>query len=132
MTALMIAAMRNNLEAAQLLVEYEKGLTTADGSTALCLALLKGNMPVAKFLTPYEGLDFSHVSSKGRRFTELMQAADEDNIVAVWCLIPHQGGLRDEEGFTALMYAVQAGHYEVARILYELEDVCETSMGKRL
>ncbi|ESU35977.1 Ankyrin repeat protein [Giardia duodenalis] len=120
-TALMIAAMRNNLEAAQLLVEYEKGLTTADGSTALCLALLKGNMPAAKFLTPYEGLDFSHVSSKGRRFTELMQAADEDNIVAVWCLIPHQGGLRDEEGFTALMYAVQAGHYEVARILYELE-----------
>lgn len=129
-TALMIAAMRNNLEAAQLLVQYEKGLTTADGSTALCLALLKGNMPVAKFLTAYEGLDFSYVSSKGRRFTELMQAADEDNIVAVWCLIPHQGGLRDEEGFTALMYSVQAGHYEVARILYELEGRVRNTNGE--
>ncbi|EFO64531.1 Protein 21.1 [Giardia lamblia P15] len=129
-TALMIAAMRNNLEAAQLLVEYEKGLTTADGSTALCLALLKGNMPVAKFLTPYEGLDFSYVSPKGRRFTELMQAADEDNIVAVWCLIPYQGGLRDEEGFTALMYAVQAGHYEVVRILYELEGRVRNANGE--
>lgn len=129
-TALMIAAMRNNLEAAQLLVEYEKGLTTADGSTALCLALFKGNMHVAKFLTKYEGLDFSHVSTKGRRFTELMQAADEDNIVAVWCLIPHQGGLRDEEGFTALMYAVQAGNYEVARILYELEGRVRNTNGE--
>lgn len=129
-TALMIAAMRNNLEAVQLLVDYEKGLTTADGSTALCLALLKGNMPVAKFLTAYEGLDFSYVSSKGRRFTELMQAADEDNVVSVWCLIPHQGGLRDEEGFTALMYAVQAGHYEVARILYDLEGRVKNTNGE--
>lgn len=53
--------------------------------------------------------------------TELMIAAESNDIVSVWHRMNTQAGMRDHNGTTALMYAVQAGNSAVARVLAEKE-----------
>ncbi|TNJ26905.1 Ankyrin repeat protein 1 [Giardia muris] len=53
--------------------------------------------------------------------TELMLAAERNDIVSVWHRMNLQAGMRDATGTTALMYAVQAGNSAVARVLAERE-----------
>lgn len=129
-TALMIAAMRNNCDAIRLLVEAEAGIKSTQGFLAIRFALMKGYFEAAEILTPYEGRRHVEISRKGNRHTELMRAVEEDDIVDIWSLARIQGGLQDEDGRTALMRAAQTGNYEACRILYELESGIKTPSGE--
>ncbi|TNJ30443.1 Ankyrin repeat protein 1 [Giardia muris] len=129
-TALMIAAMRNNCDAIRLLVEAEAGIKSTQGFLAIRFALMRGYFEAAEILTPYEARKHVEISRKGNRHTELMRAVEEDNIVDIWSLARIQGGLQDEDGRTALMRAAQTGNYEACRILYELESGIKTPSGE--
>lgn len=59
--------------------------------------------------------------SQSSQKTELMIAAESNDIVSVWHRMNTQAGIRDHSGTTALMYAVQAGNSAVARVLAEKE-----------
>ena len=88
-----------------------------DNATALSLALKVQNWDLAELLRTAEGLDIRKLSYTGGRTTELMQAAQKNDVVAVWSFLPIQSGLQDAQGRTALAYAVDAGAVEAARLL---------------
>ncbi|TNJ26838.1 Kinase, NEK [Giardia muris] len=115
-TALMYAAACNSLATIRLLLDDEAGLTRNDGATALSMSLRAGSYEAAEVLTPYEATapDTTHVS--GRK-TDLMRAAEADDIITVWCLVGKQAKETDMTGRTALMHASAAGHLDSVRIL---------------
>lgn len=55
------------------------------------------------------------------RFTELMSAVRRNDLIAVRALVPHQAGLADESGVTALMMAAESGFYDCATLLLQWE-----------
>lgn len=115
-TALMYAAACNSLATIRLLLDEEAGLTRNDGETALSISLRAGSYEAAEVLTPYEATvpDTNHVS--GRK-TDLMRAAETDDVITVWCLVGKQAKETDMTGRTALMYASTAGNLDSVRIL---------------
>lgn len=120
-TALMLAAQYDFVEAIPLLVSTEATMRRRDNATALSIALKMHNLDLAELLRASEGFDVRRLSCVGGRTTELMQAAQKNDIVAVWSFLPIQGGLQDEQGYTALAYAVDAGAVEVAHLLAPIE-----------
>lgn len=116
-TSLMLAAQYGFLEAVPLLVSTEATMRRYDNATALSLALKVQNWDLAELLRTAEGLDTRRLSYTGGRTTELMQAAQKNDVVAVWSFLPIQSGLQDAQGRTALAYAVDAGAVEAARLL---------------
>lgn len=116
-TSLMLAAQYGFLEAVPLLVSTEATMRRYDNATALSLALKVQNWDLAELLRTAEGLDTRKLSYTGGRTTELMQAAQKNDVVAVWSFLPIQSGLQDAQGRTALAYAVDAGAVEAARLL---------------
>lgn len=127
-TALMLAALMNRSKLIPALVEKEAMMKRHDGETALTLALREEHYQAAKILREYEGTPLSvpleytnKVENKIERFTELIQAAEEDDIVAVWSYLEIQHGLRDEDGRTALMHAAECDSVESLTILIPYE-----------
>lgn len=129
-TAMMLAASENRTDAIKLLLPKEARMRRQDGATALSLALAQNNIEAAQLLVELEGIDTSTINRSGTRKTELMTAAEENDLVSVYCLIPLQGGLRDADGRTALMYAADAGRFEAARLLREKEAKIQSRHGE--
>lgn len=129
-TALMLAVEYNNIHAIKLLSRIEARMTREPGETALAIALAKGNLAAAKILTDTEGLNITGISRAGGTTTELMEAAADNNLVAVWCYLPVQGGLHDPDGCTALMYAARKGCVEAARLLCDKEARAQSKRGE--
>lgn len=53
--------------------------------------------------------------------TNLMAAAEKNDLVTVWILIPNEGCIQDSKGRTALMYAAYAGNLRVTELLLQFE-----------
>lgn len=127
-TALMLAALMNRSKLIPALMEKEAMIKRHDGETALSLALKEEHYQAAKVLREYEGvplsIPFEHTNkteNKIDRFTELIQAAEEDDVITVWSYVEVQHGLRDEDGRTALMHAAECDSVEslIILMLYE-------------
>lgn len=129
-TALMLAVEYNNIHAIKLLSRIEARMIRESGETALAIALAKGNLAAAKILTDTEGLNITGINRTDGITTELMRAAADNNLIAVWCYLPVQGGLHDQEGCTALMYAARKGCVEAARLLCDKEARAQSKRGE--
>lgn len=116
-TALMKAAIANSPETVLVLRDHEAGMRDHDGYTALYYALLKHNMVVAEVLKEYEGIYPTSGSQVTVSKTELMIAAENNDVVRVYSLVSSQGRMQDSCGRTALMYAVEANALPCVRLL---------------
>lgn len=131
-TALMLAALFNRISAIKYVVKKEARMKRVDGATALHIALQKGYYTIADLLTKYEGIDVSEYSTEGNRKTELMCAAEENDLVKLWCLRPLQERLQDQNGKTALMYALEKGHLHCVYLLLSSEAKIRDSQGNNI
>lgn len=61
--------------------------------------------------------------------TNLMAAAEKNDLVTVWILISNEGCIQDSKGRTALMYAAYAGNLRVAELLLQFEARMQDSNG---
>lgn len=120
-TALMFAAIGNYIETTKLLLKDEAGLTRKDGETALSLALKVGSFNTASLLLHDEGGAIEASNIEAGRKTDLMRAASSNEVIKVFYLKDSQGRLTDLVGKTALMYAAEAGHLAVVKILAPIE-----------
>lgn len=121
-TALMMAASGNNIELIKILLPYEAGIRVLDDkdpidNTATKISLLNGNTEAASLLLGPEGFEILPPDVNGGRKTELMDAAEQGDVVSVYLYAPFQATLVDEEGRTALMYAASAGKVKVFQYL---------------
>lgn len=131
-TALMLAALFNRISAIKYVVKKEARMKRADGTTALHIALQKGYYTIADLLTKYEGIDVSKYSTEGNRKTELMCAAEENDLVKLWCLRPLQERLQDQNGKTALMYALEKGNLHCVYLLLSSEAKLRDNQGNNI
>lgn len=120
-TALMIAVDLSFMDAVRVLVDKEAGIVSGAGLTALQLALQTNNLKIADLLREKEGVSSDNLIMAPGRQTDLMYAAEDNNLVNVYCFSPAQARLQDMNGRTALMYAAAASRFEAARLLYKLE-----------
>ncbi|TNJ27016.1 Ankyrin repeat protein 1 [Giardia muris] len=122
-TALMIAAQQNFTECVRILQRVESGYQNRRGRTALELALEAGAMDAARMLltteAPYPDSVMSFSTSDD--LTELMQAAEINDIALVYVRMREQAGGRDSNGRTALMIAAERGYTGIVRLLAEQE-----------
>lgn len=122
-TALMIAAQQNFIECVRVLQGVESGYQNRRGRTALELALEAGAMDAARVLlateAPYADSVMSFSTSDD--LTELMQAAEINDIALVYVRMREQAGGRDSNGRTALMIAAERGYTGIVRLLAEQE-----------
>lgn len=118
LTALMIAALKNNEHAVRFLARYEAGFQTCNGYTALHLALLANHYSIARTLLPYEGgrPPLEGIAVEGTT-TNLMLAADSNDLVQAFVCLDTQKGLHNSQGYTALMIAAQKGNAEICQML---------------
>ncbi|EFO63962.1 Hypothetical protein GLP15_18 [Giardia lamblia P15] len=131
-TALMLAALFNRISAIKYVVKKEARMKRVDGATALHIALQKGYYTIADLLTKYEGIDVSEYSTEGNRKTELMCAAEENDLVKLWCLRPLQERLQDQNGKTALMYALEKGNLHCVYLLLSSEAKIRDNQGNNI
>lgn len=120
-TALMIAVDLSFIDAVKVLVGEEAGIVSGAGLTALQLALQTNNLKIADILKEKEGVPSDNLIMESGKQTDLMYAAEDNNLVNVYCFSPIQARLQDMNGRTALMYAAAASRFEAARLLYKLE-----------
>lgn len=121
-TALMIAAKLNYIDAVHFLLNTEAGTMTKDGQVALAFALEAGNLQIAELLAPKEALSTDDIlPHDGKSCTELMQAAELNDIVQVYSLLNKQAKLTDRNGRTGLMIAAERGHSGILRLLIPYE-----------
>ncbi|TNJ26271.1 Ankyrin repeat protein 2 [Giardia muris] len=140
-TALMLAAREDNVEAVTVLRPFEQGLVDNDGHTALWYAqqygsdasitILQDETTGMKREDPPQGLPRSllvaaivgdcemameFLDEAGHQnsvgVTALMKAARRGYEAIVTALVPKESGMRDENGRTALMYAAEGNHAE--------------------
>ncbi|TNJ27743.1 Ankyrin repeat protein 1 [Giardia muris] len=120
-TALMMAVELAFTEAVSLLIEKEAGVVSKQGTTALMIAIQMNNLSVAKLLRKAEGLPTDRLNGRDGMTTELMLAAEANDIVGVFCYLDSQVRMVDAYGRTALWYAASAARFEAARLLYKRE-----------
>ncbi|TNJ27722.1 Ankyrin repeat protein 1 [Giardia muris] len=128
-TALMMAAEYNRVSAVPLLIPKEAGIRDDNGLMAVHVALHRGHYEVAELLRKTEGLKVEPIERANGHKTQLMQAAEEDDVYTVWSLIPTQGALQDADGITALMLAAGAGHKQIVALLIGGEARMQTAWG---
>lgn len=121
-TALMMAASGNNIELIKILLPYEAGIRVLDDkdfidNTATKISLLNGNIEAASLLLGPEGFEIQPPDTNGGRKTELMDAAEQGDVVSVYLYAPFQATLVDKEGKTALMHAASTGKLKVFQYL---------------
>lgn len=129
-SALMIAADLSFVDAVSLLVDEEAGIISGAGLTALQLALQTNNLKIADILRPKEGVPSENLIRESGKQTDLMYAAEDNNLVNVYCFSPVQAKLQDMNGRTALMYAAAASRFEAARLLYKIESGMRGNRGE--
>lgn len=100
-TALMRAVRAGRLESVEVLVPYEAGCQNGTGYTALALAALLGNEEGCRALLPTEA-----AIPLPSGITPLMLAASVGASACIGCLLERYGAEHDQEGRTALDYAV--------------------------
>ncbi|EFO62626.1 Protein 21.1 [Giardia lamblia P15] len=128
-TALMLAAEYNRVSSVPLLLEKEAGIKDSSGQMAIHIALHRGHYEVAEKLRKVEGLEVEPIERVNGTRTQLMSAAENNDVYAVWSLIPTQGALQDAEGITALMLAAGAGHKQIVALLIGSEAKIQTAWG---
>lgn len=93
------------------------------GETCLLTAVRHDNLPLAtlllKAMKPVAPQSTT-ISQKNRR-TELMIAAELNDIDGVYYLKAYQAGITDERGRTALMLALERGNIDIATVLVTCE-----------
>lgn len=121
-TALMIAAKLDYIDAVYCLLNAEAGIMTKDGQTALAFALEAGNLQTAEILARRETPSTDDIlPHDGKSCTELMQAAELNDIVQVYSLLAKQAKLTDRNGRTGLMIAAERGYLGIMRLLIPYE-----------
>jgi ankyrin repeat protein len=120
-TALHWAAHRDDLETAELLIGSGADVNAANhyGVTPLSLACTNGNATMVERLLK-AGADASAVQQTGE--TTLMTASNSGNVEVVKLLLAHGADVNGREtrrGQTALMWAVEQEHADVAWALIE-------------
>lgn len=130
-TALMLCAIENWIEGANILVFHESGLFTKKGHTALYYALELGHHDIARILTDTEGVSTKEPYVDNLNQTDLMRAAIAGDIVAVWSWLPRQHKWQDIYGRTALIYAVESRvSLAIIKLLVPMEAGIEDFSGK--
>lgn len=120
-TALMLAVQYGRQSFIKYLLEKEARMHRSDGVTALQLAVESGNVLAITALEDYEAPPLPDVPTDDGRYTELMQAIEENRLLDAWSLSRVQAGLRDPLGRTALMLAAQRGSVSAIRFLVDSE-----------
>lgn len=95
----------------------------------LSLSLTAPHLSAQTILSKHSNMDMSCVPTGGGRKTELMDAAEEGDVVRAWKYIGYQAGLQDADGRSALMYAAQKGCTELVRALIAREARLTTALG---
>ncbi len=106
----------------------EVNVHTPDGETALMVAARTGQAGAVKALLD-QGAD-PNVKETSHQQTALMWASAEGNTEAVQLLAAHgaEVGARETGGFTALLFAIRAGHIDTVRALLKAgADVNQTT-----
>ncbi|EET00940.1 Serine/threonine-protein kinase NEK [Giardia duodenalis] len=127
-TALMHAAILNKCRCIEFLAEVEANMRCNRNYTALSYACICENEEAARLLLKWESIDQSHYSSLGNRKTELMVAAENDDVGAVRCL-RSQRRLQNTDGTFALYLAVEKNNVHCVRLLIKEQDL-RTNEGK--
>ncbi|EFO62336.1 Protein 21.1 [Giardia lamblia P15] len=120
-TALMLAVQYGRQSFIKYLLEKEAKMYRSDGVTAFQLAVESGNVLAITALEDYEAPPLPDVPTDDGRYTELMQAIEENRLLDAWSLSRVQAGLRDPLGRTALMFAAQHGSVPAIRFLVDSE-----------
>ncbi|TNJ29843.1 Kinase, NEK [Giardia muris] len=108
-TALILAILHDNLEAAARLVTEEEQVVSSDGQSPLFIALLYGKFEAAKLLSNAPDLVYLSQTllwTDEHGITNLMRCSCERNLIGVYYFASKQAGHQDEGGLTALHYAV--------------------------
>ncbi|TNJ29854.1 Ankyrin repeat protein 2 [Giardia muris] len=125
-TALIMAAKKGNVDFVNLLRETEKGYTDKFGWTALMYAIANGQMECAELLIGEAGTQSIEENGRWKKgASALMIASNKGLLELVSALRAYEKGLLDEEGYSALLYAIGAGHDGCARLL--LDEIVVTS-----
>lgn len=130
-TALMLAVQCGNISAVTTLSSLEAGMVRADKKTALALAIQNDFYDAIRILLPLEGVDISqnNVIATDNQKNPLTLAAEQGDIVAVYCYRSLFARLHDEHGQTALMHAAGAGKEKVIDLLIDYECGMQTPEG---
>jgi len=120
-----LAALENNLEILQLLVDAGGRIDTSEGANALVLAASQGNFDMVRYLVE-NGAD---INRRGRRRWEiwpkvkdnssLMEAAKNGHVQVVEYLLQHKAYTEfyNWDGKTALDLAREGGHSQIVNLL---------------
>ena len=145
-TALMKAAMRNDVKAAWARLTEQKDLRDNNGKTALMHAAESGSTDVLRILLEHEkgirdnqshnalywALKSGHTEAAKiviphedptdeNGVTALMRAAERGDVEMVKLLIPIQKEMRDKDGDTAFVHALKSTHADIATVLRKHE-----------
>lgn len=120
-TALMIAVEMDAIDAVRELAPLESNCFLLDGTTALSLALELEHLECAAILLKYEGIDNRAPNIDGNGVTNLMRAAENNDLVGVWSWLPRQCKYADNQGQTAFMRAAAIGNLKLCKLLMQSE-----------
>ncbi|EFO64265.1 Protein 21.1 [Giardia lamblia P15] len=120
-TALMIAVEMDAVDAVRELAPLESNCFLLDGTTALSLALELEHLECAAILLKYEGIDNRVPNIDSNGVTNLMRAAENDDLVGVWSWLPRQCKYADNQGQTAFMRAAATGNLKLCKLLMQSE-----------
>ncbi|TNJ27340.1 Ankyrin repeat protein 2 [Giardia muris] len=119
-TALMLAAEKNQVECLFVLKDHEAGMTDIFGCTALIYAARAGAVQaLGVLLGKTGGPEVTLQDNDGR--TALMHATIRSHEECVKLLLRYEAGLRDREGRLALGYAILYGSLSCARLILDAE-----------
>lgn len=130
-SALMYAAEQGLSEVVQFLAERESGLVDRNQQTALMLAAAVGSEACVQILADKEA---RMTDAQGR--TALMYAAINNHSRVMHHLVGSEAGIQvsaqkgEEQGMTALMYAVRADAPDCVAVLWRLEKHLQNALGE--
>lgn len=102
-TALMLATDREQRKCCELLAKYEQGHVDSDGRTALIRAVFTGDVELVQLCVG----EATYIQANGK--TALIIAMERGLSKIVELLGPYEASCRDNEGDTALIWAVKNG-----------------------
>lgn len=124
-----VAEVMDNPAVAQVLVAFEGGFVNANGLMAIEVAIRCHNYAIAEILIPKEGVSIMQycgspdtreaVQADSEKYTELMQACDQGDIVAAYCF-KDQYYSSNINGMTPLTIAANRGYTDIVSMLQEL------------
>lgn len=124
-----VAEVTDNPTVAKLLVAFEGGFVNSSGLMAIEIALRCHNYAVANVLVPKEGVSImqycgspdtrENAQAESEKYTELMQACDQGDIVAAYCF-KDQYYSSNINGETPLTIATKRGYTDIVNMLQEL------------